>query len=145
MMNTNFFLTIFFLCLKWLSFGQEVIIIEEGEHTDCDWGLTEYVVHEPDVDPEFTGGIEALYQYIRDSLTYPEKVEPHYNVIYLGFIIEVDGRVSDPKILKNAGQYPVMEELLMELVKQMPRWKPGLVDGKAVRTSFVLPFRIETG
>ncbi|RLD48169.1 MAG: energy transducer TonB, partial [Bacteroidetes bacterium] len=59
--------------------------------------------------------------------------------IFINFIVEPDGIVSDVKILKGIGGGCDKEAL--RVVKNMPRWEPGVQKGKPVRVSYNLPIK----
>lgn len=90
-------------------------------------------------DPEFPGGMEALYRYLASNIKYPEnaKKERIQGKVYVSFVIEKDGSVSNIKVLRDIGGG--CGEEAVRVVKQMPKWKPGRQRGKRVRTQYNLP------
>lgn len=90
-------------------------------------------------EPEFAGGIEALYQYIATNVKYPEKAKASKinGRVLVSFVIEKDGSISNIKV-KQCPDEALCEEA-MRVVRAMPRWKPGMVKGKKVRAQYVLP------
>ena len=89
--------------------------------------------------PQFPGGDIELYQYIANNIKYPsvatqEKVEGR---VIVQFIIDSEGRVVSPKILR--GLTPECDAEVLRVVGLMPRWKPAEQDGVAVECDFVLP------
>ena len=90
-------------------------------------------------EPEFTGGIEALYQYIATNVKYPEeaKASKIKGRVLVSFVVEKDGSISNIKV-KQCPDEALCEEA-MRVVRAMPRWKPGMVKGKKVRAQYVLP------
>jgi TonB family protein len=93
--------------------------------------------------PEFPGGPEALYPYIREILKYPEKAieQGVEGIVYLTFVVEKDGSVSNIKVLRSIG-YGCDEEAL-RIVRGMPKWKPGKQRGVPVRVQYNLPIRFK--
>ena len=59
--------------------------------------------------------------------------------MFVTFIIEADGSVSNIKVLRDIGGGCGAEAV--RVVKLMPKWKPGKQHGKAVRTQFNLPIQ----
>lgn len=57
---------------------------------------------------------------------------------YVAFIIEKDGSLSAPEIVKSSG-YRDMDEKALEIVGNMPRWTPGRHSGKPVRIRYTVP------
>lgn len=115
-------------------------------------------------DPEFPGGLDSLYRWISAHLKYPElaKTNNITGMVYATFVVERDGSISSPRILRSV-PVPIVgegfdeqkrEEYEKELqmavksldievirvLKEMPRWKPGRQRGKPVRVQFNIPF-----
>ena len=94
---------------------------------------------------EFPGGLDSMYAYIHKNLKYPElaKEKGIEGRVFVNFIIEKDGSISNVKILRGIGGF--CEEAAVEMVKNMPKWKPGKQRGKAVRVKYTLPvmFRLQ--
>ena len=89
----------------------------------------------------FPGGEEALYDFIKKNLQYPEAArEAHISgTVVVAFAIEKDGTISNVRILRDLG-YGCGDEAV-RVVKMMPKWKPGKQDGVIVRSEFVLPIK----
>ena len=89
--------------------------------------------------PEFPNGQETLMQYIAEQVKYPAEAKKAgaYGRVFIGFIVEPDGSLSDFKVLRGIG-YGCAEEAL-RVVKSMPKWQPGIHRGKAVRVQYLVP------
>ena len=90
-------------------------------------------------EPEFPGGMEALYKYLGESIKYPQ-VAKENNItgkVYVTFVVEKDGSIANPRVLRDIGGGCGQEAI--RVVKAMPKWKPGKQRGKAVRVQFNLP------
>ena len=89
--------------------------------------------------PEFPGGTDSLYAYIARNIKYPEaaKMEKIEGRVYVTFVVEKDGQVSNAKILRDIGGGCGQEAI--RVVKSMPKWKPGTQRGNPVRFQFNLP------
>lgn len=92
---------------------------------------------------EFPGGLDSMYAYIVKNLKYPElaKEKGIEGRVFVSFIIEKDGSISNVKILRGIGGG--CEEAAVEMIKNMPKWKPGKQRGKPVRFQFTLPIKFE--
>ena len=92
-----------------------------------------------ETDPEYPGGIDALYKYLVTNAHYPENARQHgiQGTVYITFIIERDGSISNVKVLRSPSDELSAEAV--RLVKAMARWKPGKQNGKPVRVQFNLP------
>ncbi len=91
--------------------------------------------------PEFPGGIEKLMEYLANNIKYPKKAKKNkvQGKVFVNFIVEKDGSISNIKILKGIG-YGCNEEVI-RVLKKMPKWKPGKHNGKPVRVIFNLPVK----
>jgi TonB family protein len=96
------------------------------------------VVQQP---TEFRGGEAVLIKYIKENLKYPAKAkkEGRRGTCYVTFIVERDGRLTYPYILRSAGED--LDEEALRLVRAMPLWIPGRQNGHTVRLAFNLPIR----
>jgi len=94
-------------------------------------------------DPEFPGGMEALYQWIGTNYQWPPTGDCQaQGTVYVTFIIEKDGSVSHAKILRDIGCGH--GQAVLDMVQHMPKWKPGTQRGKKVRVQYNLPVKIQT-
>ncbi|MBS4057114.1 MAG: M56 family metallopeptidase [Bacteroidales bacterium] len=91
--------------------------------------------------PEYNGGMEAMMKFIASNITYPEtaKRDTIQGKVFVQFVIETDGSVSNVKVLRGIGGG--CDEEAIRVVESMPKWTPGRQRGKAVRVSFNLPIR----
>lgn len=92
-----------------------------------------------DIMPEFDGGLEKMYHYLQSNINYPEAAinTGTQGRVYLKFIVEKDGSISNISVLSEVG-FGCTEEAV-RVVKSMPNWKPGEHMGKKVRVIFTLP------
>lgn len=90
-------------------------------------------------DPEFPGGTEALYKYLSENIKYPQEARDKgiTGKVYVSFVIEKDGSVSRPRVLREIGGGCGDEAV--RVVMGMPKWIPGKQRGKPVRVQFNLP------
>jgi TonB family protein len=89
--------------------------------------------------PEYPGGSRALARYLGSALRYPVKARESktQGKVYIGFIVEKNGTLTDFKVIKGIGNG--CDEEAIRVLKLSPPWKPGLAEGKPVRTSYVQP------
>lgn len=89
--------------------------------------------------PEFTGGMAALGQYLQKNLRYPAAAQ-RANVagrVFVSFVVNTDGSIQDVQVLKGLG-FGTDEEA-QRVVKSMPKWRPGKQSGRPVRVKYNLP------
>lgn len=89
--------------------------------------------------PQFPGGLPAFYKYIGENIKYPPLARESgiQGRVFIQFVVEKDGSITDVKVLKGIG-YGCDEEAL-RVVKNSPNWSPGKQNGKAVRVQYNLP------
>lgn len=90
-------------------------------------------------DPEFPGGVEAMYKYLAQNIKYPQLAREN-NItgrVYVTFVVEKDGSVTGVRVMRDIGGGCGAEAV--RVVKSMPKWKPGKQRGKAVRVQYNLP------
>lgn len=92
--------------------------------------------------PEFPGGIEMFYRFIAKNYITPQ-VEKLKGKIFVSFVIEKDGSITNGKIIQDIG-YGTGQEAL-KVLKTSPLWTPGVIDDKPVRVLFSFPINIEPG
>lgn len=92
-----------------------------------------------EVMPEFPGGESAMYRYLSANTKYPSEARKKKitGKVYVNFIVEKDGKITDAKVLRGA--HPLLDEESLRVISSMPSWSPGLQDGKPVRVSFNIP------
>ncbi|NDI97873.1 hypothetical protein GWA97_02165 [Flavobacterium sp. LaA7.5] len=87
------------------------------------------------------GGMSGFYNYINQNFKIPEIKEDITARIYVSFIVEKDGSMSNIKILRDPG-HGLGDEALRVLKTMDKKWIPGEMDGKPVRASYNLPITI---
>jgi TonB family protein len=83
--------------------------------------------------PEFPGGLEALRAFINKNLN----IKGESGVVDVFFVIDKEGDVKSVKVLKSLSDKADAEAI--RIVKQLPKWKPGTQNGKAVNVSYTIP------
>ena len=118
-----------------------LVVPETGEIEDLEMDVYQIVEEMP----EFPEGEEALIRYLADHVDYPEEAKKAgaYGRVFVGFVVEPDGSLSDIKVLRGIG-FGCDEEAI-RVVKSMPKWKPGMHRGEPVRVSYQIPilFKLE--
>jgi len=87
--------------------------------------------------PAIKGGMAAIGKKVK----YPRIAREMgiQGVVYVGFIVDPEGKVIEPKILKSVAK-PLDEEALRVITKEV-KFTPGYFQGKAVPVRMVLPIR----
>ncbi|WP_158800518.1 energy transducer TonB [Pedobacter sp. L105] len=89
--------------------------------------------------PEFEGGMAAWAKFIQRNLRYPEQAteEGIQGKVFVSFVIERDGSITDVTILKGIGGG--CDEESLRVIKKSPRWKPGMQHNNPVRVRYTMP------
>lgn len=87
----------------------------------------------PDILPSFKG----LNKFLSDNLIYPNEARENRieGKVAVNFVVDEEGKIIDTKFIHKVGFG--CDEEAMRVIKLMPKWKPGLMNGKPVKVSFV--------
>ena len=91
--------------------------------------------------PEYPGGEAALYKYLAENIKYPQMAKESgiQGRVFVTFVVERDGRVTDVRVLRGIGGG--CDEEAIRVVESMPKWTPGKQRGKSVRVQYNLPVK----
>lgn len=92
-------------------------------------------------EPKYPGGEDARLKYLQDNLKYPEMAKEGNisGVVYITFVVEKDGKVTNVKVLRGIGGG--CDEEAIRVIKAMPKWSPGKQRTRPVRTQFNMPIK----
>ncbi len=108
---------------------------EEEEEDD----LSEVFVRVEDM-PKFQGeGLNAFRNFVQRNLSYPKIAYENgiSGTVYLRFIVDKDGSVTDITILRGVDSS--LDEAAVLAVKDSPKWEPGKQRGKPVKVACTMP------
>lgn len=88
---------------------------------------------------EFPGGHKAMYKYLQENLKYPEIGFCPEGKCYLQFIVDMEGNISNIKVLRGVPDCPECDQEAINVVKGMPKWIPAKVNGRLVKSYFQMP------
>ncbi len=94
-----------------------------------------------EVKPEFPGGKDEFYKFIFKNYQLP-KAEKFAGKVYVTFIIEIDGSLTDIKVLRDIG-YGTGKEAI-RVLELSPKWMPAEQNGKKVRCLYSLPISLKS-
>lgn len=97
------------------------------------------IVDFPDKEAIFPGGMAEMQRFIGNNVVYPETSidMDEQGKVYLSFVVEKDGKISQVKVEKSVSKD--LDREAKRVVRSMPNWEAGEVDGKKVRTRCRLP------
>jgi protein TonB len=107
-----------------------------------DYGTTIVNTSVLDKMPEFPGGIQKFYNYVGTNFEKPEIDELNTFKVYVAFIIERDGSMTDIKVIRDPG-FGLGREAIRVLKSLKTKWSPGMVGSKPVRTAYNLPITVQ--
>ncbi len=90
--------------------------------------------------PSFKGNV---IKWLKDHTKYPVVAAENgvQGKVYVGFVVEKDGSITDVRILR--GQDESLNQEALRVVKMMPKWNPGTQRGKPVRVSYQVPVNFQ--
>ena len=89
--------------------------------------------------PQFPGGPVAMMKWLTRNLHYPKALEPQHvqGKVVAEFIVNEDGSIAYVKV--TSGLHPLCDAEVLRVLRMMPRWKPGVMDGEPCRTKVCVP------
>ena len=96
--------------------------------------------------PEFpNGGMAGLMQFLSKNIKYPTIAQENgtQGRVTVQFVVNADGSIVDAKVIR--GVDPYLDKEAPRVINSMPKWKPGMQRGKAVRVKYTVPvmFRLQ--
>lgn len=98
--------------------------------------------YDVDNNPEFEGGLKALYKFLGSKLKYPPLAyeEKKGGTVYVKFVVDENGKVGNLKLLNTIGYG--MDEEALRVVSLIPNFKtPAKIKGKPVKVYYQLPVK----
>ena len=95
--------------------------------------------------PTFPGGQKAMMQYLAENVKYPASAREKKLTgrVIVQFVVEKDGSITETKVMKSVA--PELDAEALRIVNSMPKWTPGMQDGKIVRVKFFIPVIFSDG
>lgn len=93
-----------------------------------------------EVKPEFAGGINGFIKFIGDNFKLPD-VESLSGTVKVSYIIDIDGKLKDIKVLQDIGEGTGDEAI--RVLQLCPLWKSGEQDGVKVKVIMQLPISLK--
>ncbi len=95
-----------------------------------------------EVMPEYKGGMDKLYERLkRIRYLHFVRTQNIEGKVIVAMVIEKDGSVSNAKILN--GLIPAQDKEVLRIVNNLPKWKPGMHNGKPVRVAYSIPLNFK--
>ena len=89
--------------------------------------------------PKFPGGNEAMLEFIEKNLKYPEeaKVKNIQGKVIVRFVVNTEGKAEGVLIMKSVNTF--LDAEAVRVCRKLPRFKPGMQNGKAVDVWYTMP------
>ena len=98
-----------------------------------------------EVMPEFPGGSAELLKYLSTHIKYPTMSQEmgSQGRVIVQFVVDKDGSITNPTVVRGVDAY--LDKEAIRVISGMPKWKPGVQNGKKVRVKYTVPvvFRLQ--
>lgn len=111
----------------------DVVIIEEVKTPK------DYVYTSAEVMPQFPGGEAGLLDWVNNHVIYPKACMEMgiQGRVVLRFVVKSDGSIGDVQIVR--GKDPNLDKEAVRVVKSLPGFTPGMMNGEPVNVWYTLP------
>ena len=134
------------------TLSQEIAVeVQPDEKDKTIEAQTETTKNERQIDPEkiyeqsevasavSTQSNQEVVEFCLKNFIYPDSIRVDGKIM-TDLIIEKDGRVSDVIIVK--GLHPTLDQESKRVLKLIPKFIPGKLDGQPVRSKYRMPVRV---
>ena len=93
--------------------------------------------------PQFPGGEAALLKWLQQNIKYPPMAQEN-NIqgrVVVQFVVTKTGEVGEVKIVR--GKDPDLDKEAVRVVKKLPKFIPGKMNGHAVNVWYTLPIQFK--
>ncbi len=93
--------------------------------------------------PEFKGGENAMKKFISENIMYPKQEYDKgiSGTCYVAFVVDKDGSITDVQISRGIQNGPACNAEAKRVVQSMPKWTPGIQNGRAVKVRYTMPVK----
>ncbi len=121
---------------------KDVVVVEEPVAPPVDDNKVFEAVEQ---DPQFPGGQTALLKYVADHIRYPSTAQENgiQGKVIVQFVVTKTGSVGEVKVVRSKD--PDLDKEAIRVVKSLPKFTPGKMNGNAVNVWYTLPitFRLQ--
>lgn len=140
------YLILGFVLIPFASFADEpqvteIMIVPDNQIVGDKGDILEIV--QLDSQPQFPGGIDGLMQWLGLNIYYPEQCSENHieGKVLVKFTVFKDGSVGNVEIVKSV--HPLLDAEAERVVKALPKWTPGVLDGENVNVWYTLPINFK--
>lgn len=101
--------------------------------------------------PEFNGGTSSMLKYISENIRILPADTIHVSTyerlqsrVVVSFVIDAEGKVRNLCISRTyyEDRRTFIEEMVLNIIKKMPGWEPGMVGGEKVAVRYYIPLNL---
>ena len=117
---------------------EEIVVISPMEKED---GPVPFMLANPDTMPMFQGEkMVAFSHWVGTRIKRPEGCD-HVGTMKVSFVVDTDGAVRDIKVVHSVCE--ALDEMVVSIIKQSPKWEPAKCDGQPVDQCLTLPISFQ--
>lgn len=121
---------------------KDAVVVEEKKPEPVD---DNKVFESVEQNPQFPGGDAALLKYVSDHIRYPSVAQEN-NIqgrVVVQFVVTKTGSIGQVKVVRSKD--PDLDKEAVRVVKTLPKFVPGKMNGHAVNVWYTLPitFRLQ--
>lgn len=127
-----------------MDFKTKSQITNQNKNTENPIAANEeiYNVAGIEMKPEYPGGIEEFYKFIRKNFNAPNDKAFKGGKVIISFVVEKDGSLTDFKVIRDAGFGTGLEAI--RTLKKCEKWIPAKQRGVPVRCAYTLPINLQS-
>ena len=93
---------------------------------------------------QFKGGDKAFQRYVMDNFTYPWRCQENgiSGSVLLRFVVDVDGSIVNIQVLEVSTKCPEFAKEAVRILRNSPRWIPGMYNGRYVKSYREMPLKM---
>ncbi len=118
---------------------QDSLVNEPSTQTNNNQPINQIVGDVIEEMPSFPGGKEALMKYLANNTKWPnlEGKDSIEGRVIIGFTVRSNGSIENIKVMRSLRTD--YDEEALNVVKKMPNWNPGKLNGSNVEVKYTLP------
>jgi hypothetical protein len=121
----------------------EVIDFPDSEPKNLEIKDKNYVYSSIDINPEPPGGINSFRQFIGQNFRLPSVQYAIRAKVVSRFVVNENGEITDIVILEENPKNLGLGNELIRVLKTSAIWKPGILNGNAVKVYYTLPVVVD--
>lgn len=91
----------------------------------------------PEIQPQYVGGPLKMMNDIKNNLQYPNSQACISGKVYVSFIIDTLGQVTNVETIKGINDE--FDKEAVRVVKLLSSWEPGTIRGKKIAVKYIVP------